>query len=185
MGYDTDLALAQRLLVEAVRPVDGVLDDPEPAAWVTGFGTSSIDFVVLVWFPVATHNLWKVQSDAAMAVKEALDAAGIDIPFPQRTLSLEAGLGRALLPAPNGRGHGDAAAPDGPDAHGPAGSGGSSGQMTGTVTATAYVLPAGQGLTAGATPSAPSGASSASAPSGSTASTGNAVTAPAIVKAEP
>jgi Tfp pilus assembly protein PilO len=34
-----------------------------------------------------------------------------------------------------------------------------SGQLTGTITATAYVLPATQGLTAGATPSAPAGAS--------------------------
>jgi hypothetical protein len=51
-----------------------------------------------------------------------------------------------------------------------------SGRLTGTITATAYVLPATQGLTAGATPSAPAGAS-ASASSG----TGT----PAIVRATP
>lgn len=34
---------------------------------------------------------------------------------------------------------------------------GSSGELTGTITATAYVLPAGQGLTGGATPSSPAG----------------------------
>lgn len=48
--------------------------------------------------------------------------------------------------------------------------GGGAPKLTGTVTATAYVLPAGQGVTAGATPSSPSGttAPAASAPAGST-----------------
>ncbi|MGH9088925.1 MAG: mechanosensitive ion channel family protein [Acidimicrobiales bacterium] len=126
VGYGADLAVAQRCLVEAVRPIDGVLDDPEPAAWVTSFGTSSIVFAVLMWFPVATHNLWKVQSDAAMAVKKALDAAGIDIPFPQRTVSLEPDLGRALLPAPHGHAGG---------ADGDGGAGGDGGQSSRTSSA--------------------------------------------------
>jgi hypothetical protein len=56
------------------------------------------------------------------------------------------------------------------------------GQLTGTVTATAYVLPASQGLTAGATPASPTGATASpvSAP-GAAASP----TAPAIVKVTP
>lgn len=128
VGYGTDLALAQRCLVEAVRPVEGVLDDPEPAAWVTGFGTSSINFSVLVWFPVATHNLWKVQSDAAMAIKAALDGAGIEIPFPQRTLSMDADLARTLRRPPPGDGDrsGDASG----DANGDGGADGGQSRRT-------------------------------------------------------
>lgn len=59
------------------------------------------------------------------------------------------------------------------------------GQLTGTITATAYVLPAGQTALGGATPSAPGGASAATASSttsnGSTASP----TAAAVVKVNP
>lgn len=44
------------------------------------------------------------------------------------------------------------------------GAGGSAGQLSGTITATAYVLPAQQGLTAGATPAAPAGAPATSPP---------------------
>jgi hypothetical protein len=47
-----------------------------------------------------------------------------------------------------------------------AGSASSSEQLTGTITATAYVLPAGQTLTGGATPAGPAGASAQSASTG-------------------
>jgi Tfp pilus assembly protein PilO len=65
----------------------------------------------------------------------------------------------------------------------PAATESSSRQLTGTITATAYVLPASQGLTAGATPTSPAtpgGATSASsAPASSTPSSSGAAPAPA------
>jgi Tfp pilus assembly protein PilO len=65
----------------------------------------------------------------------------------------------------------------------PAATEGSSGQLTGTITATAYVLPASQGLTAGATPTSPatpgSATSASSTPASSTPSSSGAAPAPA------
>jgi hypothetical protein len=55
-------------------------------------------------------------------------------------------------------------------------------QLTGTITATAYVLPAGATPLAGATPSSPAGASAT--PASSTSSSGSPAT-PAVVKATP
>jgi hypothetical protein len=62
--------------------------------------------------------------------------------------------------------------------------GGSTGpqQLTGTITASAYVLPAAQGLTAGATPTSPTGAS---APATSTTGASSSPTAPAIARVTP
>ena len=57
-----------------------------------------------------------------------------------------------------------------------------SGQLTGTITATAYVLPASQGLTGGASPSAPAGTTTTTASSGSGASSPSA---PAIARVTP
>lgn len=57
-------------------------------------------------------------------------------------------------------------------------------ELTGTITATAYVLPPGQGLTGGATASGPSG-SSASPASSSSPSSSSSPTAPALVKVTP
>ena len=56
--------------------------------------------------------------------------------------------------------------------------------LTGTITATAYVLPASQGLTAGATAASPTGATSTTTSATST-STPAAITAPAIARVTP
>jgi hypothetical protein len=55
-------------------------------------------------------------------------------------------------------------------------------RLSGTVTATAYVLPAGQGLTGGATPSSPAGATT---PVAATTPSSSSPTAPAIARVTP
>jgi hypothetical protein len=55
-------------------------------------------------------------------------------------------------------------------------------RLSGTVTATAYVLPAGQGLTGGATPGAPAGAAT---PVAATTGSSSSPTAPAIARVTP
>jgi hypothetical protein len=66
------------------------------------------------------------------------------------------------------------------------GAGGGSEQLSGNVTATAYVLPASQGLTAGASTSAPAGTAStpAATPASTSAST-SSPTAPALARVTP
>jgi hypothetical protein len=51
-------------------------------------------------------------------------------------------------------------------------------ELTGTITATAYILPATQGLTAGATPSGPAGSTTTASSSGSTSTATAAVVTP-------
>jgi hypothetical protein len=59
---------------------------------------------------------------------------------------------------------------------------GGAGQLTGTISATAYVLPAAQGLTGGATPAAPAGVATAAA---STTPGASSPSAPAIARVSP
>ena len=86
VAYDTDLQTAQHLLLRAVSSVDGVRPQPPPEAWVEEFGESSIDFALRWWHLPDISTLWRVRSEVAMAVKATFDEAGIQIPFPQRTL---------------------------------------------------------------------------------------------------
>jgi small conductance mechanosensitive channel len=86
VAYDTDLAAAQRVLLDALSSVEGVRAEPPPEAWVEQFGESSVDFAVRWWHAPDIATLWRVRSAVAMALKSSLDAAGIVIPFPQRTL---------------------------------------------------------------------------------------------------
>jgi small-conductance mechanosensitive channel len=84
--YDTDLTLARRVVLEALARVDGVEAEPEPVAWVREFGDSSIDLDVMFWHRSDIATLYRVRSEAAIAIKAGLDRAGIEIPFPQRVL---------------------------------------------------------------------------------------------------
>lgn len=86
VSYDTDLAEAQRLILEAVGSAEGVEADPEPQAFVEEFGDSSINFAVRYWHRSEILEMWSARDAVAQAVKRKLDEAGIDIPFPQRTL---------------------------------------------------------------------------------------------------
>ena len=62
-----------------------VLEHPELIVIFRGFGDSSLDFEIRAW----TEADWIiVRSEIAVAAVEALEAAGITIPFPQRDLHL-------------------------------------------------------------------------------------------------
>ena len=58
--------------------------DPEPFIQVNNLNTSSVDFLVRVWCDRTEYFAY--QADMKRQVKEALDAGGIDIPFPTRTI---------------------------------------------------------------------------------------------------
>jgi len=87
-----------------------VVGHPEPVVLFRGFGESSLDFEIRAF----TEADWlAVMSDLAVAASEALKAAGITIPFPQRDLHLRnlPALRDALkevVHAPGGGIHGEA-----------------------------------------------------------------------------
>ena len=96
VAYDTDLDAARDTILGALESVDGVLASPAPEAFVESFGGSSIDFSVRFWHRPRIRDLWQARHDAAVAIKKAFDAAGIEIPFPIRTLDLSASARAAL-----------------------------------------------------------------------------------------
>lgn len=88
VAYGTDLAHAQSVILLAAQGVQGVLHTPPPQAWVTTFNDSSIDFDVRFWHESDILSMFRVRSDVAMAIKSAFDAEGIEIPFPQRVVTM-------------------------------------------------------------------------------------------------
>ncbi|MDQ3896617.1 MAG: mechanosensitive ion channel family protein [Actinomycetota bacterium] len=86
VGYEADLDQATKVLREAVREVDGVIERPRPEVWVEEFGESGIALAIRFWHAPDVATLWRVRSAVAVAAKRALDGAGISIPFPQRVL---------------------------------------------------------------------------------------------------
>ncbi|MYA38341.1 MAG: mechanosensitive ion channel family protein [Acidimicrobiia bacterium] len=93
VAYRTDLDFAQQVLQEAIDNVEGVVIPPAATVEFVEFNNSSIDFYVRYWHASDRPTLWAVRDRAGRAMKKALDAAGIEIPFPQRTLWFPEGLG--------------------------------------------------------------------------------------------
>ena len=86
VDYNTSLPEAKQILQRTIERVQGVLNKPVPEIDLVGFGDSSIDFIVRYWTKPRQPDVRTAQTEAIMAIKEALDAADIGIPYPIRTV---------------------------------------------------------------------------------------------------
>ncbi len=86
ISYDADMKKAREVLTEAVSKVTGVLAEPAPIVKVVELGDSSVNLVVRPFCTPADY--WDVHFEATETIKNALDAAGISIPFPQRDIHM-------------------------------------------------------------------------------------------------
>ncbi len=84
VSYGTDLAKAEKIILETIMGDPRSKSDPEPFIQVNNLNTSSVDFLVRVW--VEASDYFAYQADMKRLVKEALDANGVEIPFPTRTI---------------------------------------------------------------------------------------------------
>lgn len=89
VSYGTDLKKAQQIILDTIMADERSMSDPEPFIKVNNLGDSSVDFLVRVW--VDSGEYFAYQADMKRAVKEALDAGGVEIPFPYRTLVMAGG----------------------------------------------------------------------------------------------
>lgn len=87
VDYATDLSHAKHVLLQALSGCKNVVKEEEMAAMCIAFGASSIDFKLLWWCDSQPKAQRIAFDEVALAVKSALDTAGIAIPFPQSTLS--------------------------------------------------------------------------------------------------
>jgi len=94
IGYDDDIALAERVLAEVVAAHPQVLKEPEPVIRVAELADSSVNLICRPW--VKTPDYWPVYWEITRAVKERFDAEGISIPFPQRDVHHYPAAGAAI-----------------------------------------------------------------------------------------
>jgi small conductance mechanosensitive channel len=98
IGYGDSIEEAKKVLEEVVANHSLVLEDPAPVIRVNELADSSVNFIVRPW--TKTGDYWTVYWDLQRAVKEAFDANGISIPFPQTEMHFHiAGGKQAAGPA--------------------------------------------------------------------------------------
>ncbi len=80
VGYDSDIKKTKEVLMSVLTANEKVLKDPAPGVMVSELADSSINFAVRPWS--TTEDYWAVHFETIENVKEALDKAGIEIPYP-------------------------------------------------------------------------------------------------------
>jgi small-conductance mechanosensitive channel len=82
LAAESDLSAAQGVGEEVLRRMPGVLDEPAPWSQIEGVGDSSVPIRYYGWVDQRETNFPRASSEAIRLVKEALEAAGFELPEP-------------------------------------------------------------------------------------------------------
>jgi small conductance mechanosensitive channel len=86
IGYGSDINQAMEIIEGLLKKDERVLAEPGITIAVGELADSSVNILVRPW--VNSGDYWGVFFDFQKSCKEAFDAAGIDIPFPQTVVHL-------------------------------------------------------------------------------------------------
>jgi small-conductance mechanosensitive channel len=95
IAYDCDLALAQKLMVQAAKEAKRVKETPPPSVWLRAFGESSVDHEILVWISDPEGGVGSVRSEVLNRVWTLFKENGIVLPNPQRDIHIKGWPGKA------------------------------------------------------------------------------------------
>lgn len=86
IDYGASIENARAAVLDEIGKDGRVLGEPEPFVEVGNLGPDSVDLTIRVWCKAADY--WPLKFDLTRALKERMDAEGISIPFPQRTVHM-------------------------------------------------------------------------------------------------
>ncbi|MDF0543621.1 mechanosensitive ion channel [Sphingobium sp. H39-3-25] len=88
ISYDSDLRLAQKLMIQAAKASRRVLPTPEPSVWLLAFGERGLEHDIMVWILDPEQGVGNVQSDILNRLWALFQEHGIGLPYPQRDIHL-------------------------------------------------------------------------------------------------
>lgn len=88
VSYDSPLEQAMDLILGIVKQHDRILQMPEPAVLIKGFGESGIDLMLSIWIPDPEEGSASLQSDLYLEIWRAFQKYNISIPYPQREVRI-------------------------------------------------------------------------------------------------
>jgi small-conductance mechanosensitive channel len=83
--YGSNSEKVRQVVLDAVQKIEGVLEEPAPVVQFLKMSDFSLDYVVRVWVNEYTEA-YTMKLAVTDAVYNALNQAGIEIPFPTRTV---------------------------------------------------------------------------------------------------
>lgn len=90
VGYDSNVELVGRLLLQAVSEQDAALKDPAPQASLSAFGTSGLEFTVGYWINSGDGaEQLRLLSSINLGILRLLREHGIEMPYPQSVVHVQ------------------------------------------------------------------------------------------------
>ncbi|WP_292898510.1 mechanosensitive ion channel family protein [Nitratireductor sp.] len=89
VSYEADPHQVSALAIEAAMSVGRVDADRRPVCWLTGFGESSLDFVLRFWIRDPQQGLTNVRGKVLLALWDTLKENGVEIPYPHREVIMK------------------------------------------------------------------------------------------------
>lgn len=102
IAYGEGVDEGRSVIQAAVNGCESVRKDQPIQVFAREFGDSSINFEVTWWTGALPLDIRKSRDEVIAAVKAGLDNAGIEIPFPYRTLTFKQPLHTVSHPEPTG-----------------------------------------------------------------------------------
>jgi len=84
VAYREDIENVREICYEVAHKNPMCLEEPKPFFFFKGFGDSALEFTFAPW--TVKENYWEFATQMHIEIKRAFDNAGIEIPFPHRTL---------------------------------------------------------------------------------------------------
>lgn len=89
VAYQSDPHLVRKTAMQAASACRRVGKTPAPVCHVTGFGDSSIDFVLRFWVSDPEAGVANIRGEVLLAVWDAFKEHGIAFPYPHRELIVQ------------------------------------------------------------------------------------------------
>lgn len=87
IGYGDDIDRAKALILETLRDVDDILQDPPPEVIVVGLADFNVSLRVRWWIePALRAEAVDTRNQVLALIKRTLTAHGIDLPFPTQQI---------------------------------------------------------------------------------------------------
>jgi small conductance mechanosensitive channel len=94
ISYADSIDVGLNVLKELAESESRLLAEPAPKVMVTSIGESAVNIQLRAW--AVNGDYWQTVWDLNKRVKEAIEGAGLSIPFPQRTLHISESMASAI-----------------------------------------------------------------------------------------
>ncbi len=84
VGHDSDVRLAQRLMLQATEGHPRILPDPKPVCWITAFTLSAIEHEIRIWIDDPESGVTNVQGEVLLRIWELFREHGVALPREQQ-----------------------------------------------------------------------------------------------------